>query len=203
MAEALAADLDGHVVYDPDPDNRLRSPWRTYRHALEQPRDPLTTHLLVIQDDAWACPYLKDVLDTIAAARDGFITLYVGGMPLQAAIMLEQACKECWSFASLPTYQWTPAVALIWPTDVIPAALDWIDVEARSWPREYTADDDIIGRITRQFNLPLWATVPSLVDHPDDVPSIVGNKPAMGGRNPWRCARLLIDDDCDVRDYDW
>lgn len=47
-----------------------------------------------------------------------------------------------------------------------------------------------------------WATVPSLAEHSDDAPSLIGRK-YMAGRNPGRVARFPIGEREDARLIRW
>ena len=79
--------------------------------------------------------------------------------------------------------------------------LAWVD--AQGWPYAFNADDEIIGRLTRALGIPVYATVPSLVDHPDDVASIVGSREPMFGGNRDRVAHCYIGDHADPRGIRW
>lgn len=184
MARALAARIPGaEIVLDPAP-TEYRSPWRTYRHALERQlaSNNRATHLLVIQDDTEICRNFWGGLHKVVAARPfDLISLFVGGAPYNSRDAVWAACDRDETFALLPTAQWVPAIAVVWPTPVIGPALDW--AAAQRWPPRFTADDEIIGRIKTALGLQAWATVPNLVEHPDVVPSLVGKMRAMAGKN--------------------
>ena len=82
MAAALASPLsDAELVVDPDPFGTYRSPWRTYRAALE--RTPArATHRLVIQDDVTLSRDFDVVVRKAVAARpDRLLVFFVGGQP--------------------------------------------------------------------------------------------------------------------------
>lgn len=196
MARALGARIPGAtLVFDPDPLG-YRSPWRTYRTALEAQvhADNGATHLLVIQDDAEPCTNFLPAVHLTAAARpDGLVVLFVGGQPRTLRDAVWGACNRDETFALCPPAQWVPAVAVIWPVPVIAPALEW--VTAQRYPEKFTADDEIIGRVKTALNLQAWATVPNLVEHPDVVPSLVGKLRAMAGRNPDRVSCCFIDGD--------
>lgn len=204
LAEALLALLraDGahaDLAADPDPDAALRSPWRTYRHALET-TPPNATHRLVLQDDVLVCDGFPAAAAAALAARpDRLVTFYVGGNARLAAARVTHAAAQGHAWADLRHFSWCPAVALAWPVDLIAPLLAYVD--RQRWPETFRADDEIIGRYLRSAGALPLATVPSLVDHPDDVPSLIGTR-ARGGRDRGRIAACWIGD-CDASAIDW
>lgn len=202
MAEALQAQIPGsRIVYDPCPANERPSAWRTYRACLEQvPHD--ATHLLIVQDDALLCRDFAEVLPRVAAARPNHIVcLFVAGVPQIAANAIMRACAADLPFADIMVTGWMPAVATMWPRSEIAPSLAYVD--AQRWPDNFTADDEIIGRCARALSIPVVATVPSLVEHPDEVQSIAGQWRPMAGKNLRRVAACFIADDCDPLAIDW
>jgi hypothetical protein len=194
-----ALDCSAVIVSDPDPEGE-RSAWRTYRAALEA-APASATHLLVVQDDASPCRH------AVAAARqiieikpEALLTLFVGGRPQGAARKLLAACERDEPLANIGAHPWVPAVAVVWPTSAIEAALAFVD--AQRWPVKFNADDEIIGRIAKKLGLEVWATVPSLVQHEDLVPSVTGGRRARGGHDPGRLAACFIPD-LDALSIDW
>lgn len=202
VAAELLAELDDDtvdLVTDPDPDNQWPSPWRTYRHCLETTPD-WATHRAVLQDDVLACPKLPTAVANACAARpDRLISLYVGGNMRLGAARVIHAAREGKSWADLAQFSWVPAVALVWPVGMIAPFLSWVD--QRGWPPTFRADDEIIGRWLRKTGHIPCATVPSLVDHPDDVPSLIGTR-HRGGRDRGRVSVCWIGD-CPADEIDW
>lgn len=201
LAAALAAEVAGELVADPDPEG-IRSPWRTYRLALElTPAD--ATHRLVLQDDALVCAgFVPAARAAIAARPNRMIAFYVGGNARPATPALRAAARRGSPWAELTHMTWCPAVALAWPVALIAECLAFVD--AQDWPLSFTTrgcDDEIIGRFLGHAGVTAIATVPSLVDHPDDVPSLIG-KLARGGRDRRRVAACWIGD-CDPGSIDW
>lgn len=93
-----------------------------------------------------------------------------------------------------------PVVAVLWPIDKLVEFAAWS--EENPWlpaQREPRSDDAMAGRwkmVTRQT---VWASVPSIVQHPDEEPSTIG-RTAQWGKDRGRVAALLADD---ASDYDW
>lgn len=205
MAEALAVEMGGEVVYDPDPDSPVKQAWRTYRRALEL-TPAWATHRVVVQDDALLCKHFAEVLPRVVAARpDNLVVLFVPGTPPTWVNPLLHACSRDEPFALMPSTSWVPAIAVVWPARLVHAGLDFVDKQR--WPQRFLevtgADDEIIGRMRRGLNEEVWATVPSLVEHPDVHPSLMGRREARAGRDPGRVAACFMCDDCDARTIDW
>lgn len=202
IVPALVDAIGGHVevVSDPAPDDPFPSPWRTYAHALE--RTPIrATHRVILQDDVFVCrDFARAVEDAVAARPDRLLSLFVAGAPAEHARAVRQACQADHPWCELDYMRWCPAVALVWPIRLIPACLEF--VEAQRWPDAFRADDEIIGRFLRQARERPLATVPSLVEHPDVEPSLVGDRTAAG-RDHGRVAACFIHPDCDPTSIDW
>lgn len=210
LAARLVADLGGRLpvdlVADPappppgtHPTSALWSPWRTYRHCLETtPAD--ATHRLIVQDDALVCAdFTAAATAALAAQPDRVVTFYVGGNARLAAARVVHAAGQGRSWAVINHYSWIPAVALAWPARLIPPLLAYCD--RHRWTATFRSDDELLGRFLRTTGEPLYATVPSLVDHPDDVPSLIGTR-HRGGRDKGRIAACWVGD-CDASAIDW
>lgn len=197
-AGALAVECGGRVVFDPEP-HGYPSPWRTYRACLES-ADPAVSHLAVLQDDCEPCVHLALGAAVVASKRPGsLVSLFVGGNPRTASQALLRACRGNERFCVLPPGRWVPAVALLWPVELIAPVVAWVDEQ--HYPETFRADDEIIGRATTALGLPVLATVPSLVEHPDDLPSLIRPARWARGRDPGRSAVCFIDGD--PLDLDW
>jgi hypothetical protein len=201
LAETLLGCLgDAELVYDPEPGS-TRSPWRTYRHALET-TPAGASHRLVLQDDVLVCDYFVEGVRAAARARPGrVLVFFVAGNPANHRRAVFDACEQDWAWAELDLNTWIPAVATCWPVHLIEPMLEWFD--AQNYPPAFTADDEIIGRFLRHQGERPLASVPSLVEHPDTVPSLAGRRVA-DGRDPGRRAACWIGDcGCDARRIDW
>lgn len=202
MAEALSASLPGsEIVYDPDPASALRSPWRTYRAALES-TPAGATHRLIVQDDTEAVPNLVEALGRIVQTMPTqTLALFIAGGPRYAARLLYQACSRGDRYAAMPTKPWVPVVATMYPAAIIPRILAFVDEQ--NWKESFCSDDEIIGRALTALGEPLYATVPSLVEHYDEVESLLGPRRNFAGQMPQRVAACFLDDDIDVLSFDW
>ena len=197
----LLPDLPGaQVVADPDPTNPKRSPWRCYLACLSEIKSD-DSHLLIIQDDALVClDFLPTVENVIAAHPDRITCLFVPGTPHGGSRAMLDACGRGEHWARIPDQAFVPCVAIVWPRAEAEALLTYS--EARPFARGRTADDANVKEWSKIAQRPVWMTVPSLVDHPDDVVSLAGQT-AMGGRNPARTACCWAGREWSPSQVDW
>ena len=209
MAATLAAETVGMVVFDPEPHGARASPWRTYRHCLKSAPGYASgfatagsaTNVLVLQDDAQVCGRFPETFRNAVAARpDRVLVFFVAGNPIEHSRAVLQACQRDEPWAAIDTNRWCSAVATCWPVRHIHPMLRFVD--AQRWPESFVADDEIIGRYLRHAGERPLASVPSLVQHPDMVPSLVGRKDRHG-TDPGRVAACFADPGCDLTAIDW
>lgn len=207
LAAALLAEIGvGELAVDPDPPppgtpptSALWNPWRCYRHAIET-TPPDADYRVVVQDDALVCAgFAAAATAAIAARPNRLVTFYVGGNAKLLAARVTHAAARGHAWVNLPHFSWFPAVAVAWPRRLLDELPAWVD--RQPWPKTFRSDDEIIGRFLRNVGEIPLATVPSLVDHPDDVPSLIGTK-ARGGTDRGRIAACWIGD-CDASAVDW
>lgn len=188
------------VIRDPDPSGPA-GPWRTYRRALET-TPAWASHRVILQDDVTLCRSFFSTLERALAARpDQLVALCVCARPRISARRIHSAAHDGRSWAVLDISRFVPVIALAWPAELIAPALEWVDQQ--TWPREFTADDEIVGRAARALRLEVLATVPSLVQHEDMVPSLIGRRVLAGGRDPGRVAALFVAGNADPAAIDW
>lgn len=208
MAALLAEQCNADVVFDPTPDHPRRSPWRTYRAVLEATpgfecgftNAGAPSHRMVVQDDGELCEGFTSTLTAAVAARpDRVLVFHVSGNPYEHKQAMERACARGVSWAELTTARWCSAVATCWPVRLIHPLLRYVDEQL--WPESFVADDEIIGRFLRDHGETPLGSVPSLVQHPDLVPSLLGKKHRLGV-DPGRVAVCFPMDDCALS-VDW
>lgn len=163
------------LVLDPDPDGP-RNPWRTARLAWQR-TPPGCTHRLVLQEDTLPCPhFLKHARRALRAKPSRIVSFYLGTNAIVTwrQMLIADARGAAWveGFAA----SWVPALALAVPVELV-ASLAEFDDGTRP-----VADDEVYGRWTREHRLPWYATIPSLVDHDDDAPSLMRDPYARGVR---------------------
>ncbi len=159
---------------------------------------PDCSHLLIVQDDVVPVPGLPDVLGEIA--KDVPVCLFISRLPRDTKPRIDAAMKMGRRYVQLSQRSFMPVVAVLWPVEKMVEFDAW--TEENSYlpgQREPRSDDAMAGRwkmINRQI---VFATVPSIVQHPDVEPSTIG-RTARNGLDRGRCAAFLADD---ARDYDW
>jgi hypothetical protein len=190
LAQQITGDVE--IVYDPDPDSPVRSPWRTMRELLTRTPDT-ATHRVQIQDDTIVCQGFRGAVTAATTARpDSLFCLFVSQQHTSATEQILNACRNDRAWASVSPVPWVPAVATVWPVELIGRCLDWMS--RQPWPDDYSADDERIGRFCQYEGVQVWATVPCLVEHPDVVPSLLGQYKTGYGGNPERLAACFIGD---------
>ena len=173
------------LVVDPEPDSSDRSAMRTYLECLR--RTPAeATHRLIVQDDAVVTTNFRALaLERVAEHPTDLVAFFVPGRTLLRRGM-ERARARGEQWYQLPgSLNWTPTVALCWPAhlaaEFVPAGEQVVATRAaQGMPT--LADDPYVGAWRKKRKLPVWATVPCLVEHPDEVPSLYqAIKPRAGG----------------------
>lgn len=159
------------VMQDPDPDSPLRSPWRSAQRCWRAPAS--APWKLVLQDDVILCDgFLGKVLAALAEKRDSLVTFYVGRYPNSAARNVVAALESGSRWADIELENWTPCLALAMPSEWGYDLAAYTD--RRSFPPGFVADDAIISHWRQEMgHRACWATVPSLVDHDNGVPSLM------------------------------
>ena len=159
-----------------DPPN----PWAGYKQALTDL--PECSHLLVLQDDVLLCRNFPPAVEQIAEAKPNEpVCLFLGGLPRGTSSDALRALKRGSHYVRLRLRDFCPVVGVLWPRHKAEELMAWTvtDPYIPGYPNA-KSDDAVIGKwmmVTRQL---IWATCPSLVQHPDNVPSIIGRRAAWG-----------------------
>lgn len=167
QVEALFAQLRGypfvswHIVYDTD-----NVEWHTGKMALEAGIGQGDWHV-VIQDDAILTPNFYTNIENaiIALNQKALISLYTGtARPMGKRVKdaVERAADGEW----LVFKQLLWGVGIVIPTSHIQPMLEFVE----SIELQY---DNRIGEFYCQNNLPVYYCIPSLVDHNDELGSLL------------------------------
>lgn len=196
LIEKLAP-LWTEVICDdgPPPPN----PWRGYQLCLSDLPD--CSHVLVIQDDAIPCRNFGPVLIRIAEANPRTpVVLFLGGLPKKTGADALRSLKYGSHYSRVWIRDFVPVVAVLWPKEKAEEFMAWskVDKLPGAFPR---SDDAIVGRWMIKTKQEILVTMPSLVQHPDTVPSIIGRR-AQWGRDKGRVALHYIGED-DPLEIDW
>jgi hypothetical protein len=184
------AHLNPIVVEDPGGTGR-RNPWGTYRACLQVAAE-LEGPSMIMQDDCIPLPGWEEPADQARELLPHALIAYcVQGMLQQVARSQFHRMLETrgTTLLQIRPVNWVPALALGWTPALAQLALRWD--EGQTELRENATSDD--GRLfhfqrSRFVNgrVQTWITVPCLVDHPDDVPSVglLGSGTGRGKRRP-------------------
>ena len=186
------------VITDHGPDV---NPWRGYQLCLSNLPDE--GHVCVLQDDTLVGKNFVEAVERIAAANpDAPVCLFCGGLPARTAHRVRQAIGRE-PYVDLAPNDFMPVVAVLWPVQVAHAFLTWTIENPKRLPRwpVVRSDDAVAGRWLRFARQRVRVSVPSLVEHPDDVASTIG-KPARAGKDRGRVAIHWIRDG-DPLEIDW
>lgn len=163
------------------------------------------SHCLLLQDDVEVCRDLPRAVDAIAKAKpDECVTLFHSYLPNQNKIEILRALKWGGSPYVRSRYaKFWPVLCVLWPRQKISDFLLWAETaRLPGMPNRVASDDAVFGEWGRQNQETLWVTCPSLVEHPDRVPSLIGRR-ALWGKDRGRCALQWIGKDVDPMEYDW
>lgn len=157
-------------------------------------------HVLIVQDDCLPVPGFAEAVEQIAKVNPTTpVCLFLSHYPRDTRPRQVQAAKMGRRYVELSLRSFLPVVAVLWPREVLIDAREWTAANPRLMgPTEPRSDDAMLGRWKLRQRVRVRATVPSIVEHPDEAESTVGLQRMWGGQP--RSAVWLADD---ARDYDW
>lgn len=186
---ALVAELPCEVVTDPDPDGP-RSPLRCYVECLRR-TPPNATQRLILQDDVALCTNFAALAEAALDERPmSIVTFFVPNVGPAGAKRVRAASMAGERWAQIGGLAITPVVATAWPAHLIEDFIAF--AESPRITKRYTHDDPVATLFVKSRKLEVWATVPSLVEHPDVEPSLIG-KPHGGGKYTHRLAAIFAE----------
>lgn len=159
--------------------------WHTGKRALQAGIGKGNWHV-VIQDDAILTPNFYENIEGIIKALDQktLVSLYTGtSRPLGKRV--KAAVNKANDGDMLRHHQLFWGVGILVPTDHIAPMLDFVeDIELQY--------DNKIGEFYCQNGLPVYYCIPSLVDHDDDIDSLLGHGQSPDPRVAHRLATGLV-----------
>ncbi len=143
------------------------------------------------------CKNFPRALAKVSKAKpDAPISFFLARLPGRPGGLVYRTAKknERWIQAAGGD-KFFPALAVLWPVDVARSFLEWTETaRLPGMPNLVASDDAVMGEWIRRTQAEAWYTVPSLVNHPDEVESVIGMRAQWGkGRN--RVARMFCDGD--------
>lgn len=186
------------VVDDEDPPNPLRG----YRKCLGNL--PEQGHVAVIQDDVIVCRNFQAVVDVIAENnQDVPVSLFLSKAPRRTFNLASLRYGRS-RYVDVHPQDLVHVVAIVWPVHKARAFLDWMDANPRRLRNAAldTSDDANLTRWMSFTKQRIRCTVPSIVEHPDDLSSTVNQHKVKGGADGNRTAAFWIGDN-DPLALDW
>lgn len=178
------------------------NPMRGYLLCLRNLPDE--GHVCVLQDDVIVCRNFALALERIVAAKPrNVVSLFLSKTPKRT---YNQASLNYGKSRYVSTHpaDLVHVVGILWPVAKAQAFVDWVDHSPIHRGEAFSPSDDAnVSRWKRNEHEEVLCTVPSIVQHPDDVPSIVNaHKQSRIGLDSGRTAGYWIGDD-DPLDLDW
>lgn len=153
----------------------------------------LTEPFVIIQDDCVPVAGFVSAADVVRqVVHNGLIAFCLqGSIHHNTRTKFWRAMEQERNLIELIPHNWIPAMALGWTPKLAQLALQWHSEQPR--PARETADDGRLYYFVRWARVPVWATVPCLVDHADDVKSVANGY--EGKRRPNRSTLALLQGD--------
>jgi hypothetical protein len=138
----------------------------------------------------------------IEARPDDPICLFLSWLPRGVMVDALNAAKRGERFVRYRVSKFVPAIAIIWPRAKAEHFLEWSSTAILpGHPNRVASDDAVIAEWHRRNQMTIWVTMPSLVQHPDEVESLIGKR-AMWGKDRTRTAFNYIGEG-DPLGYQW
>ena len=178
-------------THSSDPPN----PWEGYQQALRSglsdESDP--SHVLILQEDVVVCNNFPKALRKVSKAKpdDPISSSSPACLDTPAGRCIAPPSAEA-LIRAYPGDLFFPALAILWPSKIAREFLEWAGLLAcpvtRTWWPPTTPSS---GSGSRRHRPPPGTPFP-LVDHPDQVESVIGKRAQWGkGRN--RVALMFCD----------
>ncbi len=176
LRQRLLVDIPLAVVVEDD-GPPPPSPWHGYQLCLRAFLETGASHGCILQDDVLVCRNFQPAVEII---RDVYpdipICLFVGSSKTKTLRNYKQALHSRFRYASIWFQDFLPVVAVLWPREKVEEFLEWSrDAKLPGMPNP-RSDDAVVGSWMRFTKQRVLATVPSLVEHPDDTPSVKWSK---------------------------
>ena len=165
------------------------------------------THAVIIQDDTIVCRNFPLAVERIVEIHPDIpICLFVSATKTKTLRKYMQAVRSKVRYCDIWFQDFLPVVAVIWPRTKVKEFFAWYatDPKLPGLPNP-RSDDAVVGSWMKFTKQRVLATVPSLVEHPDDTLSVKwseGSKVPSGTGNKYRRAFAFIGD-VDPLQLDW
>ena len=182
------------------------SPWAGYQLCLRRFLETGVSHACILQDDVVVCRnFVAAVVRITEVQPDVPVCLFVSGRRSHTLKYYRRAAAAKQAYSKIWFQDFLPVVAVLWPRVKVEEFLDWAkDAKLPGMPNP-RSDDAVAGSWMKFTKQTVLATVPSLVEHPDDTPSVkwsVDSRVPSGHKNKRNRACWFIGDD-DPLELDW
>lgn len=185
-------------------DGEPPNPWRGYQLCLSG--IPEEGHVAVLQDDTVPCRNFAPALELIAAANPNVpVTLFLSKLAkVKRTYNLALLRQGRSRYATVHTQDLVHVVAILWPVQKAREFMEWIEENPKRIRGDQltTSDDACVSRWLKLTQQEFRCTIPSIVQHPDDVPSLVNTEKMSNGKDTGRTAAMWIGDG-DPLELDW
>ena len=178
------------------------NPWRGYRRCLEQLPDQ--GHVCILQDDVVVCRNFEPALRLIAAANPTTpVSLFLSKLPKRTYNLASLKYGKT-RYVTVHHSDLLHVVGILWPVEKAQAFYTWAEENPKRLAkgREALSDDAAVTRWMKLTGQYVLCTVPSLVEHPDDVASVVNKRKMSNGTDAGRTAAYWIGGE-DPLGLDW
>lgn len=132
----------------------------------------------MIQDDTRVCAGFAEAVEKVASRNAHIpVSLFLMPSPLRIArqSIREAKNRNLYFDARFRINEFCPVVGMLWPVSKAAEFLNWVEENPRrlghSGPR---SDDSVVGKWCAITHQTIRFTMPSLVQHLGDVPSVKG-----------------------------
>lgn len=163
-------------------------------------------HAVILQDDVLVCRNFTPAVEKIIEVHPDIpVCLFVSGMKTKTLRNYMRAVRSGLRYSNIWFQDFLPVVGVIWPRAKVEEFLEWsVDAKLPGMPNP-RSDDAVVGSWMKFTHQKVLATVPSLVQHPDDNLSVKwaeGCNVPSGTENKYRRAFIYIED-ADPLTLDW
>ncbi len=165
---------------------------------------PEQGHVAVLQDDTIPCRNFAPALELIADSNpDTPVSLFISTVPKRTytKAMLKHGRSR---YVDSHPQDLVHVVAVLWPVHKAREFSEWITANPKRIRGDQlsTSDDANVTRWMQLTGQSIRYTIPSIVQHPDDVPSIVNQQKRSDGKDSGRTSSIWIGNG-DPLELDW
>lgn len=158
--------------------------------------------MLIVQDDTVPVSGFAKAVRQIAKAQpDTPVCLFLGRLPRDASMNARRALTDDRRYIPLAWRSFLPVVAVLWPRHKAEEFFRWTqdNIVIPGVRGDVRSDDAVGGRWKMMTRQTVYACVPSIIEHPDEVDSTIGKR-SRHSKAAARTAAFIAED---AGAYDW